>query len=98
MLHTDVWKFLLLNFENRLLAFQHETLTKSPIQNVLELLEKLPQYALLQLISHSRGGLVGDVLARFCNSNESSQGFDSNEMNYLKKENRTADLKNIEAI
>ena len=98
LLHTDVWKFLLLNFENRLLAFQHETLTKSPIQNVLELLEKLPQYALLQLISHSRGGLVGDVLARFCNSNESSRGFDSNEMNYLKKENRTVDLKNIEAI
>ncbi|MEO5649206.1 MAG: CHAT domain-containing protein, partial [Ginsengibacter sp.] len=68
------------------------------LQNVLELIEQLPQIATLHLISHSRGGLIGDVLARCCNGDESSRGFDVNEINYLKKENRTADLKNNEAI
>jgi hypothetical protein len=95
---TAVWDYIHQQYAGQVLAFQHETLTKSPLQNVLELVQQLPQYATLHLISHSRGGLVGDTLARFCNSNESIRGFDADEINCLKKENRTADLKNIDAI
>ena len=54
------------NYRQNIIAFQHETFTKSPLQNVLELVQQLPDKANLHLISHSRGGLVGEVLARFC--------------------------------
>ncbi len=43
-------------------AFEHRTLTVSPIQNALELAESMPQGATLHLVSHSRGGLVGELL------------------------------------
>ena len=95
---TEVWNYIHQNHDGHVLALEHETLTKSPLQNVLEIVQQLPAHASVQLISHSRGGLVGDVLARFCSSNENSQGFDSNEISFLKKEKRTADIKNIEAI
>jgi hypothetical protein len=98
LMQTELWNFIQQQYAGQVLAFQHETLTKSPLQNVLEMIEQLPQYASVHLISHSRGGLVGDVLARFCTGNENNRGFDVNEINYLKKENRKADVKHIEAI
>ena len=98
MMFTPVWEYIYSNYDGRVLAFEHETLTKSPLQNVLDLLKQLPSLATVHLVSHSRGGLVGDVLARFCNSNESSRGFDENEVNYLQKENRKSDLATIQAI
>ncbi|HSN59525.1 MAG TPA: hypothetical protein VLR49_01220, partial [Ferruginibacter sp.] len=95
---TEVWNYIHQIHEGHVLALEHETLTKSPLQNVLDIVQQLPAHASVQLISHSRGGLVGDVLARFCSSIDNSLGFDSNEINFLKKEKRTTDIKNIEAI
>ncbi|MDH5338940.1 MAG: hypothetical protein OEW22_04130, partial [Rubrivivax sp.] len=43
-------------------AFEHRTLSQSPIQNALELAQRLPAGAQLHLVSHSRGGLVGELL------------------------------------
>ena len=43
-------------------AFEHRTLTESPIRNALDLVEQLPVGAQLHLVSHSRGGLVGELL------------------------------------
>ncbi len=43
-------------------AFEHRTLTESPIRNALALVEQLPPGAQLHLVSHSRGGLVGELL------------------------------------
>lgn len=43
-------------------AWEHYTLTESPIKNALDLIDKLPDGARLHLVSHSRGGLVGDLL------------------------------------
>ncbi|MDC8756196.1 CHAT domain-containing protein [Janthinobacterium fluminis] len=51
-------------YGNRIYAFEHRTLTDSPIANALELVHQLPQGAVLHLLSHSRGGLVGELLAR----------------------------------
>ncbi len=55
---------LLKLYEGRVLAFQHRTLTESPIENALELAKALPNGARLHLVSHSRGGLVGELLCR----------------------------------
>ena len=91
-----VWNYITQTFT--ILAFQHETLTKSPLQNVLELVQELPQAATLTLISHSRGGLVGDILNRFCVENRLLHGFSEKEKGYLRKQNRTDDLTLIAAI
>ena len=51
-------------------ALDHHTLTASPIQNALELAEALPVNAVLHLLSHSRGGLVGEVLVKVCSGGD----------------------------
>ena len=48
------------------LAFEHRTLSASPAQNLAALAEQLPQGARLVVIGFSRGGLLGDLLARAC--------------------------------
>ena len=45
-------------------GLEHRTLTESPVENAIRLLEHLPRGARLHLLSHSRGGLVGEILAR----------------------------------
>ncbi len=45
-------------------AFQHRTFTESPIDNAIALLNQLPDNARLHLVSHSRGGLIGELLCR----------------------------------
>ncbi|WP_180129044.1 CHAT domain-containing protein [Rhodoferax sp. BLA1] len=50
-------------YGERVLALEHRSLTESPIQNALALVKRLPSGAELHLVSHSRGGLVGELLA-----------------------------------
>ncbi len=45
-------------------AFEHRTLTESPIQNAIALVKALPARTRLHLVSHSRGGLIGELLCR----------------------------------
>ena len=52
-----------------MLAYQHRTLTESPIENALALAKRLAGLlaepdAEIHVVSHSRGGLVGELLAR----------------------------------
>jgi CHAT domain-containing protein/pimeloyl-ACP methyl ester carboxylesterase len=95
---TETWKYIREAYGTRILAFQHETLTKSPLQNVAELVAQLPSNISLHIISHSRGGLVGDILSRFCIDDQNNAGFSEEEINLLKKEGRDADIKMILAI
>ncbi len=48
----------------RIFAFEHRSLTESPIANALALARTLPKGARLHIVSHSRGGMVGELLAR----------------------------------
>ncbi|MDS4040227.1 MAG: CHAT domain-containing protein [Candidatus Competibacter sp.] len=49
-------------YGDRAFAFEHRSLTESPIQNAVDLARALPTKATLDLVSHSRGGLVGELL------------------------------------
>jgi len=49
-------------YGERVYAFEHRSLTVSPIQNALDLAKHLPENAQVHLVSHSRGGLVGELL------------------------------------
>ncbi len=51
-------------YGDRVYALDHPTLGASPIANALTLVRALPQGARLHLLTHSRGGLVAEVLAR----------------------------------
>jgi CHAT domain-containing protein/pimeloyl-ACP methyl ester carboxylesterase len=51
-------------YQDRIYAFEHHTLSQTPIENAIDLLRKLPDHANLHLVSHSRGGLIGELLCR----------------------------------
>ncbi len=53
-------------YGNRVYALDHPTLSVSPIANALTLAQALPEDARLHLVTHSRGGLVAEVLAHLC--------------------------------
>ncbi|HMK04766.1 MAG TPA: CHAT domain-containing protein, partial [Ferruginibacter sp.] len=93
--NSELWKYMLGTYGQNIIGLQHETMTKSPIQNVINIFKELPAGCTLHIITHSRGGLVGDVLARFCNGNK---GFTAKEVAYLEKTKRTNDVANIKAL
>ena len=51
-------------FGERIYAFEHRTLTESPVDNALQIAKAFPSSIELHLLSHSRGGLVGELLCR----------------------------------
>ena len=52
------------HYGGRVYALDHPTVGASPITNALTLAKALPSGARLHLVTHSRGGLVAEVLAR----------------------------------
>ena len=56
------WAVLTEQFGDRIFGFEHRTFSESPIDNALMLAETLPPIAKISLVTHSRGGLVGDLL------------------------------------
>jgi tetratricopeptide (TPR) repeat protein/pimeloyl-ACP methyl ester carboxylesterase len=52
------------SYDSRVIAFEHASLTRSPIENAIQLAELLPDRARLHLLTFSRGGLVGELLCR----------------------------------
>ena len=64
--HPQRVRSLFQKYGNCVYGLDHPTLGASPIDNALTLVQALPQGARLHLVTHSRGGLVGEVLARVC--------------------------------
>jgi pimeloyl-ACP methyl ester carboxylesterase len=64
LFESDDWERLYSRFEGRTLALEHHTVTQSPAANALALAENLPRGAKLNILSYSRGGMVGDLLCR----------------------------------
>ena len=77
---ADKWQALRDAYPERVFAFEHATLSKSPGENVRDLLQVLPHDAELHIVSHSRGGLLGELLCRSSverGEKESSDPFDT---------------------
>ncbi|MBL8329099.1 MAG: CHAT domain-containing protein [Rubrivivax sp.] len=60
---AELRQALVKRYGDGIFAFEHQTLTRSPIENAQNLVDALPDGAQLHLVSHSRGGLVGELLA-----------------------------------
>ena len=58
----DIWAAIERRFPGGVYAFEHRTLSESPIENALQLARALPAGTCLNLVSHSRGGLVADLM------------------------------------
>jgi hypothetical protein len=96
--NSEIWTYIQQQYGDRILAFQHETLSKSPLQNVVDLIQKFPNNIVLHIISHSRGGLVGDILSSYSNRSTNEGGFTAEHLELLKKENRHDDIEAIKII
>lgn len=73
------WQALQQIFDDRIYAFEHRTVSDSPIDNAIELISALPQNARVSLVSHSRGGLVGDLISLTSISTHLVARFDRND-------------------
>ena len=65
-MHPQAVRDLFTQYGGRVYALDHPTMGESPITNALALVRALPAGARLHLVTHSRGGLVAEVLARAC--------------------------------
>ena len=64
--HPQLVRALFSSYGDRVYALDHPTLGFSPIANAITLARALPNETRLHLLTHSRGGLVAEVLARVC--------------------------------
>ncbi len=62
--HPQAVRALFDQYEGAVYALDHPTLGASPFENARTLVDALPTGARLHLLTHSRGGLVAEVLAR----------------------------------
>ncbi len=87
--HNPIWDQLLRNYNAGVLALDHRTLSISPLQNALDFLKHLEQAAVVDILSHSRGGLVADVLAK-CDHRNEVIGFSELELGMMAHEDAEA--------
>ena len=73
-LHPQQVAALFDRYAERVYALDHPTLGVSPIANALTLVQALPAGARLHLLTHSRGGLVAEVLARVAGELQAGRG------------------------
>lgn len=64
--HPATVRDLFDHYRDHVYALDHPTLAESPIANALTLVKAMPSGARLHLVTHSRGGVVAEVLARAC--------------------------------
>ncbi len=81
------WERIVQQYGKNMLALEHHTLSVSPLKNALDFLKACPNEIVLDIVSHSRGGLVADILAKCDYGNTKSQavGFSKNELVIVKK-------------
>ena len=82
----NLWIELQKEYQNRIFAFQHHTLSVSPLENAILLINQLPNNISLHIISHSRGGIIGDIL---CKCDVDNSGFSKNEIKLLQNNDAT---------
>src|SRR5690606_33616845 len=60
----DVWKSLADRYKGRIFALDHHTMGQGPIENALAAVRNFKPNARIHLVSHSRGGMIGELLCR----------------------------------
>ena len=68
--HPQRVRELFAHYGGRVYALDHPTLGATPVANALTLVQALPHGARVHLVTHSRGGLVAEVLARMASQRD----------------------------
>ncbi|TXE07830.1 CHAT domain-containing protein [Gelidibacter salicanalis] len=96
--HNDAWDKIIDIYDDRILALEHYTLSLNPLQNALDFLNDCPKGCSIDIISHSRGGLIADILAK-CDHRNTIVGFSSTEIGILSSdENEEKNLQLLNLI
>ncbi len=101
LFESQLWTTMVKKYGNNIIAFQHRTLSKSPLENALRLSEMLPDNAKVHIISHSRGGLVGDILTKYSGDETTKRPFSQDNIDLLSEEGgneRKNDIVQIRAL
>ena len=85
----EVLKSLQQEYGDRIFGYDHKTLSLSPVENALNLVTRLPTGARLHLVTHSRGGLVGELLCRSGRKDKKAP-FDKDDLNLVSENEVTA--------
>jgi hypothetical protein len=93
-LHPSRVRELFRHYGGRVYALEHETLGKSPIANALTLVKALPEGQRLHLVTHSRGGLVAEVLARLAHQ----RGVSGADLSFFARTEHAAQRAELEAL
>lgn len=93
----NIFKSIQELYKDQVLAFEHHTLTKSVFKNIITLVADLPVDIELNILSHSRGGLVIDGLL-LCIELVNNPTLKSEIIENLKLENRGKDADAIDEI
>lgn len=82
---SPLWTTIKTTYGDRILTAEQRTLATSPLKNALNILKALPKNATIDIIAHSRGGIVADILARCdaqnINIENGTVGFSEQEIN-----------------
>ncbi|MEO1679585.1 MAG: CHAT domain-containing protein [Pseudomonadota bacterium] len=70
----STWNQLVNQYGGHIYGFEHRTLSENPIQNAINLVESLPKDARLHMVGYSRGGIVGELIARVNGQDLKDQG------------------------
>jgi hypothetical protein len=87
MFETQEFRDLRSRYGDRILALQHKTLSVSPATNAIDLATLLPANTVVHLVTHSRGGLIGELLC--------IETFDDASLDVFRKAARNADIKQL---
>ncbi len=75
----QAWARLSQQYGDQIFGYDHRTLSESPIENALDLVSGLPDGVVLHLVTHSRGGLIGELLSR-SGRTDGRDAFDENDL------------------
>jgi tetratricopeptide (TPR) repeat protein len=89
---TAEWERLAKSFPGSIYALEHRTLSESPIENAIQAATLLPAGATLNLVTHSRGGLVGELLCLPVLTDEQRNIFDKDRAKDQQDLQRLAEL------
>ncbi len=89
--NNKTWREMVALYEDRVLALEHHTLSVSPLKNALDFLEACPKGITIDILSHSRGGLIADILAK-CDHRNPVVGFNATEIGILDSKDIDSDI------
>lgn len=61
---AEVWNKLDAAYPGGIFALEHKSVTQSPVRNATDLVKALPKGAQISLMSHSRGGMIAELICR----------------------------------